>query len=72
MKALETAPVSFGMTLKFNADFGNESSGRAGLPAMAAGAEGGHFSGRASRICSSRNCFGVASDGAPIIKSSAR
>src|SRR5262245_22500061 len=31
-----------------------------------------HFSGRAKRMCSSRNCFGVTSDGAPIIRSSAR
>ncbi len=29
------------------------------------------FSGSASRMLSSRSCFGVTSDGAPIIKSSA-
>src|SRR5579872_6016358 len=31
-----------------------------------------YFSGRLSRMCSSRNCFAVTSEGAPIIRSSAR
>ncbi len=30
------------------------------------------YSGFTTRMCSSRNCFGETSDGAPIIKSSAR
>src|ERR1700689_5144856 len=36
------------------------------------GRRGAHFSGRTLRMCSSRNCFGVAGAGAPIKRSSAR